>query len=183
MSKPPAFQLYAADFYMDTLSWDAETVGVYFRLLMHEWVNGYVPNDIDKIARISGMMVDRKWRANMQRIWRELCTKFVTLPDGNLVNVRMEETRNEQESYKEKLSLSGRLGGLRSQEIRKNKTSNPLTDPSSKASSENERLLTSTSLSINNNTIEKKPKKKFVIPTIEEITQYCSENSNLSAVY
>src|SRR5574343_2065767 len=116
MSKPPAFQLYAADFYMDTLSWDAETVGVYFRLLMHEWVNGYVPNDIDKIARISGMMVDRKWRANMQRIWRELCTKFVTLPDGNLVNGRMEETRNEEESYKEKLSLSGRLGGLRSQE-------------------------------------------------------------------
>ena len=99
MSKAPAFQLYAADFYMDTISWSAEVVGVYFRLLMHQWVNGSIPDDIEKIARIAGTMTDRNWRSNTAGIWRELCHKFVTLPDGNLVNVRLENTRQEQARY------------------------------------------------------------------------------------
>ena len=74
-------------------------VGLYFRLLMAQWVNGSIPNDIEKIARIGGCVENRKWKANVARMWLELCTKFVTLPDGNLVNVRLENTRQEQARY------------------------------------------------------------------------------------
>ena len=84
MNKPPAFQLYAADFYMDTLGWTNEMVGFYFRLLMAQWVNGYIPNDLEKLARIGGCINGRKWHANVARMWSELSIKFVTLPDGNL---------------------------------------------------------------------------------------------------
>lgn len=101
MSKAPAFQLYAADFYMDTISWSPEIVGVYTRLLFYQWVNGSIPNDMEKIARIGGCADNRRWRANMDRMWRELCHKFATLPDGNLVNLRLEKTRQKQEQFAE----------------------------------------------------------------------------------
>ena len=39
MGKTPAFQLYAADFYMDTNSWSIDEIGIYTRLLFSEWVN------------------------------------------------------------------------------------------------------------------------------------------------
>ncbi len=43
--KAPAFQLFAADALVDTASWTVDEVGIYFRLLMTEWVNGPLPND------------------------------------------------------------------------------------------------------------------------------------------
>lgn len=145
MSKQPAFQLYAADFYMDTASWPVEEVGMYTRLLFYQWVNGSIPNDLEKIARISGCVSERKWRTNVTRMWSNMCTKFVTLPDGNLVNKRLEETRRKQDEYREKQIESGRLGGLRAQERRRVGSSEPSSDASSKVPSENEALQSSTS--------------------------------------
>ena len=55
MAKAPAFQLYASDFYMDTAHWEPETVGIYFRLLMFEWVNKSIPNNTRELARIAGL--------------------------------------------------------------------------------------------------------------------------------
>jgi len=95
---------------MDTASWDPEQVGVYTRLLFYQWVNGSIPNDLDKIARIAGYHSGRKWQSNLARMWRELCHKFATLPDGNLVNLRLEETRKKQDEFRNKLSESGQLG-------------------------------------------------------------------------
>ena len=108
MSKAPAFQLYAADFYMDTVSWSPEMVGVYTRLLFYQWVNGSIPNDLEKIARIGGCLESRKWKTNVARMWRELNPKFATLPDGNLVNIRLEETRRKQDAYTEKQREKGK---------------------------------------------------------------------------
>ncbi len=100
MSKgPPAFQLYAADFYMDTVGWSCEEVGLYFRLLMAQWVNGSIPDDIEKIARIGGCNDGRKWRSNVARMWSQIGHKFIKKSDGNLVNIRLEKTREEQNAY------------------------------------------------------------------------------------
>jgi len=49
-NKAPAFQLYAADFYMDTVGWSATEVGAYFRLLMHEWINGPLPDSMMQLV-------------------------------------------------------------------------------------------------------------------------------------
>jgi uncharacterized protein YdaU (DUF1376 family) len=99
--KSPAFQLYAADFYMDTASWPVDEVGMYTRLLFYQWVNGSIPNDIEKIARISGCISGRKWSANVARMWSNMRHKFATLPDGNLINLRLEESRKKQEKFSE----------------------------------------------------------------------------------
>lgn len=129
MGKPPAFQLYASDFYMDTISWTAEQVGIYTRLLFYQWVNGSIPDDLEQIARIAGCMGDRKWRTNMERNWRELCHKFATLPDGRLVNLRMEKTRKEQEEFRKLLVESGRLGAEKRWKTHKKPISPPISPP------------------------------------------------------
>lgn len=141
MSNPPAFQLYAADFYMDTASWTPAQVGAYFRLLMHQWINGNVPNKISSLARIAG--VDTR---NMQKMWSaELAKKFTTDDAGMLVNLRLERTRKDQQERRQRQVESGRAGGLTTQEIKRRSSSNPSSNPSS----ENQALLSSTS----NNTI------------------------------
>jgi len=49
MGKKPAFFFYASDFLVDTAEWTAQEVGVYIRLLCHEWVNGSIPMEIKRI--------------------------------------------------------------------------------------------------------------------------------------
>lgn len=106
MSKAPAFQLYAADFYTDTVSWTATEVGAYFRLLMHEWINGPLPTSIVKLARIAG--VDPR---NMQKMWSlELAKKFITDDAGLYINVRLEQTRSEQRKRLEIQRNKGKSG-------------------------------------------------------------------------
>lgn len=137
MSSPPAFQLYASDFYMDTASWSPNEVGIYFRLLMYEWVNGSIPNDNRQMARIAGC--DPK---TMEKSW-VLCTgkKFSQNDSGEWENSRLEQTRKEQQEYREKLANSGRLGGLKTQEKARQESSKA----SSKRLSENQALQSSSS--------------------------------------
>lgn len=95
MSKAPAFQLYAADFYTDTVSWTATQVGAYFRLLMHEWINGPLPKSMAQLGRIAG--VDSR---NMTKMWSaELAKKFITDGAGMYINIRLENSRNDHLSY------------------------------------------------------------------------------------
>ncbi len=149
MKDGPAFQLYAADFYMDTVEWSSTQVGIYFRLLMYEWVNGVLPNDEKRLARIAGTDP-----GNFKKTWaQDIAKKFSPNSDGNLINRRMEEVRLEQQEYRK----SQREAGLRGVEVKKkkgifpfDKSSNPSTDPSSNPASENQALLPSSSSSINN---------------------------------
>lgn len=144
--QPPAFQLYAADFYMDTAAWSAQEVGAYFRLLMHEWVNGPLPNNNSALARIAG--VDPR---NMQKMWSAaIANKFVADTAKTLINLRLENTRKEQEEYRKKQSESGHKGV----EAKKkkgsypfNKSSDPSSDPSSNPATQNQALQSSSSLS------------------------------------
>jgi hypothetical protein len=158
MPKAPAFQLFAADFYMDTAGWSATEVGAYFRLLMAEWVNGPLRNDMAQLARIAG--VDIK---TMKKFWESsLGTKFVPstkgkfppsytgkIPNENGIvaweNSRLEQTRTEQDEHRQKLIESGRLGGLKTQGEKKKQS----IEASSEASSENKALLLLSSKDIN----------------------------------
>ncbi|MFH0771313.1 MAG: hypothetical protein V1933_01685 [Candidatus Omnitrophota bacterium] len=163
--KAPAFQLYAADFYMDTVGWSATEVGAYFRLLLHEWVSGPLPNNLITLARIGG--IDRK---TMGKFWITpggMGGKFSQTNNGStLENSRLEQTRQEQEEYREKLILSGRTGGLKTQEKKRNVSSNA----SSNASSEIKALQSSPHNKISN--------RLFIIPTGEEVAAYCQERKN-----
>ena len=94
MSKAPAFQLYAADFYMDTASWTIEEVGIYTRLLFYQWVNGSLPNDEKRLARIAGTNTKtfNKWFSVIK-------SKFPARDHETLINLRLEESRQKQDEY------------------------------------------------------------------------------------
>lgn len=135
----PAFQLYAADFYMDIVGWSTTQVGIYFRLLMYEWVNEALPNDIKRLARIAGIDVGNFKKCYLQ----DIANKFVPNGNGNLINKRLEETREKQRQYKENQAESGRRGV----EVKKkkgifpfDKSSDPSSDPSTDSASENQAL-------------------------------------------
>jgi len=104
MKDGPAFQLYAADFYMDTGGWTPTQVGIYFRLLMSEWVNGSIPNDMEQLSRIA--QIDG---GNFLKCYRPTIEgKFVPNGDGNLINKRLEEVREKQRKYRESQSQKGK---------------------------------------------------------------------------
>lgn len=106
MEKAPAFQLYASDFYMDTNGWSALEVGVYFRLLMSEWVNGQLPDDTQRLSRIA--QIDQP---EFVKLWQVvLRKKFVKDGSGLLVNKRLEQVRQKQAVFRESQSKKGHQG-------------------------------------------------------------------------
>jgi len=96
VGNPPAFQLYSNDFFVDTITWELDELGLYARLLFVEWSNGPLPNDHKKLSKIAG--ISPKKFSNLFQI---CSSKFVLNGDGNLINVRMEEARVKQTKYSE----------------------------------------------------------------------------------
>lgn len=176
--KAPAFQLYSNDFLVDTLDWSIEEIGIYTRLLFFQWANGCIPNDTERLARIAGCHT-QKFIPN----WKKVSSKFVQKDEGFLYNVRLEETRIEQEEFKEKAIESGKLGAEKRWKDHIKKDSNPISNPISNPNGENIALLSSSSSSSikeKKESIKKKdlPAHIFVKPSFEEITAYCQERKN-----
>jgi uncharacterized protein YdaU (DUF1376 family) len=94
--KAPAFQTYAADYYMDTAHWTIDEVGIYQRLLLFEWVNGPLPDDEKRLARIAGCSVKK-----FQKGWTTISVKFILFGTCQLQNKRLEQTREIQHKYSE----------------------------------------------------------------------------------
>jgi len=105
MPKAPAFQMYPMDFDMDTATWENEEVGAYLRLLFYEWINGSLPNDTYKLAKIV-----RENTRKFKRKWEIISIKFIQNGNGQLINRKLEEIREKQAQYIE----SQREKGLRS---------------------------------------------------------------------
>ena len=105
MGKSPAFQLYASDFDMDTASWNNDEVGIYFRLLMYQWVNGSVPSDVARLAKIARMS-----QKKFQNRWKIISGKFKENGNNGLINQRMEKTRQKQDNYMKSQSDAGKRG-------------------------------------------------------------------------
>jgi uncharacterized protein YdaU (DUF1376 family) len=101
--KAPAFQMYAADIYMDTNEWSAEAFGIYNRLLNHQWVNGSIPADMKTLAQISFVSIKK-----MSKSWPEMVSKFEYDDTHRGRNKRLEETRQKQLQYSEMQREKGR---------------------------------------------------------------------------
>jgi uncharacterized protein YdaU (DUF1376 family) len=109
VGKSPAFPLYASDFYMDTLTWETDDIGVYFCLLMAEWVNGPLEQDTKKLAKIA-----KKSHKKFLKNWSKISQKFVDFGAGNktfFINLRLEEEREKQRNFIEKQKLRGIKSG------------------------------------------------------------------------
>lgn len=110
MGSPPAFQMYAADFLVDTADWTVDEIGIYLRLLLNEWVNGQLPNDDKRLSRIAGVSHQK-----FKKKFKTLEGKFKVNGSGFLYNRRLEEEREKQLIWREK----SKLGGIKSGEMRR----------------------------------------------------------------
>lgn len=82
-------------------------MGVYIRLLCLQWTNGGLPKCEKKLQKIC-----KKTPKKFQKIWKILSEKFVDHPTKNdeIINLRLEETRQEQIDYRLRQSEAGRRG-------------------------------------------------------------------------
>lgn len=163
MAKAPAFQLYASDFDMDTASWDNEEVGIYFRLLMYQWVNGSIPSDIKRLSKISRMGQKR-----FQNRWQIISQKFQKKNENELVNPRMEKTREEQDNYRKLQSEAGKRGVEKKREMGLYPFNDPSSNPSTDPSTEKQALQSSSSPS---SFVPLKKDESFRLPSQEEISE------------
>ena len=141
VAKDPAYPMYAQDFDMDTADWGIDEIGIYIRLLNYEWINGYIPSDPSRIAKIARISVKK-----LLKSWEIISPKFSQKCDDKLQNRRMEEERKKRSEYLEKQRSSGMAG------IEKKKREgifpfNKSSDPSSDPSSQNQALQSSSSTS------------------------------------
>lgn len=93
--KSPAFQFYADDFIGGTCHFSAAEVGAYIRLLCHQWGNGEIPADHERLERIAGGPVTE-----------EVLAKF-----PNRKNEKMEKVRAASEKFRAACADAGRRGG------------------------------------------------------------------------
>jgi uncharacterized protein YdaU (DUF1376 family) len=100
-NKSPAFQFYAQDFLMGTITMTAEQAGAYIFLLAHEWDKGGLVDDMEELMKLA--------RCNEETLMVVL-RKFIKNKDGFYVNNRLENIREEQQIYRTKKSEAGKLG-------------------------------------------------------------------------
>lgn len=84
--KDPALLVYTKDFLEGTADLSAEEFGAYTRLIFHQHQRGFLPNDLKKLARLSGVSL-----SEFQEIWKEINGKFTlcdTVSGTGYVNKR-----------------------------------------------------------------------------------------------
>ena len=86
---PDWFPLYVYHFSLDenVALMTNEQVGVYVRLLCHEWIHGSIPAEIPALAGLARTSVE-----HMEAIWEGVALCF-TSRNGRLINKRLEDER------------------------------------------------------------------------------------------
>lgn len=96
------FPFYYQRFYDSTTGWTEEQEGAYMRLLTYQFGKGSIPNNMKLIKKISPKAVKN---------WSLFSSKFEQNSDGNLINITMDNIRNEMMVIKDKNLRNGKLGG------------------------------------------------------------------------
>jgi uncharacterized protein YdaU (DUF1376 family) len=94
MAKQPTLPLYYNDIARTTSTWTDEEFGCYMRLLMEQWDKGSLPNDYQRLTRLA---------TSLDKNWNLIKPKFKEM-DGVLINVRMEEIRENIKKHSKKQS-------------------------------------------------------------------------------
>ena len=160
MNKSPAFQFYASDFLVDTAEMTNQEIGVYIRLLSHQWVNSGLNSDPNRLANMVGM--------DLLEVWDEIKHKFDLGDDGKIRNPKLEKVRQTQINYRNKQSEAGKRGAAKRWDNKVN--SNPNSNPNG----EKVAFQSSSSSSVS----QKKRASPFVPPTIDQVNEYCCMRAN-----
>lgn len=106
--KDPAFLMYSGDFIAGTQHMNCAEVGAYVRLLMYQHQHEQIPNDIDKMMRIT-LIQNRK---EFLKIWGEISCKFKSISVNHLVNERLTKEIEERKKSRPKKTAAACLAGL-----------------------------------------------------------------------
>lgn len=109
MAKLPWFPMFPADFLSDenVLVMSNEEVGIYVKLLFHQWIEGTIPAEEGAMAKLCGCDGNR-----MATAWQQIGKCFVQLngKPGRLVNPRLEQEREKQENKRKARQDAGLRG-------------------------------------------------------------------------
>ena len=102
----PAFQWYPADFLADqnVALMGLPARGAYISLLSHCWLQGSLPADTKKLARLCGV-TERQFKV----VWPEVEHCFVA-SEETLRHKRLDAEREKQESFRQQMSTAGKKG-------------------------------------------------------------------------
>ncbi len=105
MSKSPAFQFYPSDYLGSArvAEMTLEEEGAYLRALLYCWNHGYLPNDVERLARIIGKGCSTSVATAVQRMFNEDVNDR-----SRLVHPRLEQEREKQESHRSQRSAAGK---------------------------------------------------------------------------
>lgn len=101
-NRPPAYQLYAAEWLAETSEMSCAEAGAFQRLMCHQWLNGGLPPELDRISRLAGDIAE----ASLSYI----LTKFPVGQDGIRRNQNLETVRQKQAAFSEERKRSGSAG-------------------------------------------------------------------------
>ena len=99
---------YRASRRVQRLTWQER--GIYRELLDECWIEGCIPDDVDRLAEIAGCPT-----GVMAEAWKQLRPMFTPIDgmDGMyLMNRRLEVERSEDDAYRVRMANAGRKGGL-----------------------------------------------------------------------
>lgn len=106
--KADSMPLFVTHFLTDIAALPNEAVGIYIKLLCHQWASGELPGDNESLAR----MVSEPLKV-FNKIWPKISKKFTENGNGGLYNEKLESVREERDEFKAKVSEGGRLGAQR----------------------------------------------------------------------
>lgn len=76
--KDPAFLMYSKDWLQGTSDLMPDEKGVYIDLLCHQHQDGFIPSDLRRLARKSGLSLEE-----FKPLWDGIKHKFVPMPEPN----------------------------------------------------------------------------------------------------
>jgi uncharacterized protein YdaU (DUF1376 family) len=125
MAANPILPLYYNDIDRSTRDWTDEEFGCYMRLLMHQWAQGEIPKETQRLSRIV---------TSLGSSWVTVGKKFIETETG-MINEKLEKIREERLSYQKKQLENGKKGGRKPKE---NPTVNPNHNPNLSLHNEDE---------------------------------------------
>jgi uncharacterized protein YdaU (DUF1376 family) len=112
--KLPMLPWFPRDFMSSTRGWKLAERGLYRELLDAQWELGALPANLNDLADITGAR-----RREFASAWVRVKAKFVSNGNGGLINLKLEEHRQDALRRIRDFSNAGRLGGLRAAEQRR----------------------------------------------------------------
>ncbi len=100
--RPPAFQFYAGDFLSRTTGWSPSERGALITLMASQWINGPLPKDLDRLARICSCSL-----GEFESAWKVI-SKLFTAKNEVVYIERIEGYRNELNERRKQASKAGK---------------------------------------------------------------------------